>query len=282
MNYLHAYHAGSFADVVKHVTLTTLLTFLKKKHSPFCYVDTHAGRGFYDLSSEQASKTKTYRGGIEKIIQQEKIPSLIKLYLNIVHRINNQLTHSTYSSLRYYPGSVMIARQLIRPHDRILACELHPAEYQVLKMNFAGDKQIYAHHQDGFQSLKAFLPPSENRGIILVDPPYESPDEFIRVTHTLSIAIKKWERGIYAIWFPIKEKSQLIRFYQNLRSITKRPMLLTELTIYPDLPQHLNGTGMVIINPPWQFEQTMKPLLSWLWNTLSINKQGYYRAQIIK
>lgn len=282
MNYRHSYHAGNFADVVKHVILTALITSISRKDSPYCYIDTHAGTGYYDLFSEFAKKSKEYEGGIEKIIQQENPPPLVKRYLDCVHKINNELTESKFASLRYYPGSPMIARYLARPHDRIIACELQPQEYQSLRAAFAGDKQVAIHHTDGFLGLKAFLPPHERRGLVLIDPPYENPDEFSRIAHSLPIALKRWEKGIYAIWYPIKEKRQVDRFYNTIKENIHLPVFAIELTIYPDLPNHLNGCGIVVINPPWQFDVSVNEILPWLWKALTINDQGAYHTYMLK
>lgn len=282
MNYRHSYHAGNFADIVKHITLTALIVALQNKDKPFCYIDTHAGTGVYDLFSEQAKKTNEYQNGIEKVIQREQPPALVKRFLDCVHQINNKLTGTTFSSLRYYPGSPLIARQLLRPHDRIVACELHPQEYQTLRNTFAGDKQVAVHHQDGFLGLKAFLPPAERRGLILIDPPYESPDEYLRIVQTLPFALKRFATGVYAIWYPIKEKKDTEQFYKTLGKNIELPILIVELTIYPNLPHHLNGCGLAIINPPFEFEKTINELLPWLWKALTINDQGDYRAYLLK
>lgn len=282
MNYRHAYHAGSFSDVVKHVTLIALISALERKDTGFCFIDTHAGPGYYDLFSELANKGKEYEGGIEKVIQQEKPPQLIKSYLYCVHQINNQLTGSRFASLRYYPGSPMIARFMTRAQDRIIACELQPQEYQSLKSTFLGDKRISVHHMDGFLGLKALIPPREKRGLVLIDPPYENPDEFTRIAHSVPTALKRWEKGIFVIWYPIKEQIQKERFHRNLRQQISQPILNVELTIYPDLPNHLNGCGLAIVNFPWKFTETMNALLPWLWKTLTINKQGEYKAMELK
>lgn len=282
MNYRHLYHAGSFTDVFKHIVLTGLIVSLQRKETPFCYIDTHAGIGYYDLFSASANKTKEYESGIEKIIAKENPPPLIKRYLDCVHHINNELTHTKFSSLRFYPGSPMIARTLARAQDKIIACELHPEDYAELKHNFLGDKQVAIHHSDGFLSLKAFLPPKERRGLVLIDPPYEDVDEFKRIVHTLPMALKRWESGIFAIWYPIKEKSQVDKFYRTIKETLHAPVLAIELTTYPDLPQHLNGSGMVIVNPPWQFDTQMGEILPWVWNALTINNQGTHQTFWLK
>lgn len=281
MNYRHAYHAGNFADVIKHVVLTALITSLAKKETPFCYIDTHAGTGYYDLFAATTQKTKEYMDGIEKVIQLDNPPELIKRYLHCVHQINNQLSGAKYASLHYYPGSPLIARCLARANERIVACELHPEEYQALRKTFANDNQVAVHHLDGFLGLKAFLPPKERRGLVLIDPPYEDPDEFTRLARAMPAALKRWESGIYAIWYPIKEQQQVKRFYQALKESVDHPILAIELTIYPDLPHHLNGCGMVVINPPWQFDTTIEATLPWLWKALAVNGQGGYSSFLL-
>lgn len=282
MNYHHAYHAGSATDVFKHIILTALIEHLQQKNTPFCYIDTHAGIGEYDLSSIYSQKTKEADNGILKLIQAQQPPQLVKEYLDVVHKINNQLAHAKFASLQYYPGSPMIARQLARPNDRIIACELHPEDYQLLKNVFMGDKQVAIHHLDGFTGLKAFLPPKERRGIILIDPPYEDTDEFNRIAKSLEPALKRFATGVYAIWYPIKEKQQVLRFHQSLQQYISQPISIVELCTYPDLPQHLNGSGMAIINPPWQFNESITEILPWVWKALSINGQGEYRTFSLK
>ena len=282
MNYRHAYHAGNFADVIKHITLSALIISLSQKETPFCYIDTHAGAGYYDLFSEFAIKNKEYSQGIEKIIQRENPPLFIKRYLHCIHQINNQLTGAKYASLRYYPGSPFIARYMMRNQDRLIACELQPQEYQLLKTFFLRDNQVSLHQMDGLLALKALLPPRERRGLVLIDPPYENPDEYKLIVRSLSTALTRWETGIFAVWYPMKEKTQVERFHRSIKENIKKSIFVIELTIYPDLPNHLNGCGLLVINPPWQFDQTMQRLIPWLWKTLTINHQGGYSLYPLK
>ena len=212
------------------------------------------------------------------MIQKSNPPALIKRYLHIVHTINNKLSGANYAALEHYPGSPLIVQQLLRETDRIIACDLHPEEYQTLRAALGNNKQVAVHHMDGFLGLKAFLPPIERRGLVLIDPPYEDTDEFTRLGHALPGALKKWETGIYAIWYPIKEMAKLTRFYATLKQQIKQPIYIIELMIHPDLPHHLNGCGLAVINPPWQFDQAIEQIMPWLWETLSISGQGWFKT----
>lgn len=282
MNYRHVYHAGNFCDVIKHVTLIALLVSFQKKETPYCYIDTHAGSGLYDLFSTETSKTKEYLNGVEKIIQQDHPPTIVKYYLSCLHEINSRMSHQHYGSMQYYPGSPSIARHFARGKDRVVCCELQQDEYQKLKQLFLNDKQVAVHHVDGYHGLKAFLPPAEKRGIVLIDPPYEQLSEFEALTRSLPIALKRFMNGTYAIWYPIKEKKQTDRFQQAIRAAVDQPILAVDLTIYPDLANHLNGCGLLIVNPPFQLLETMQQLLPWIWKALTINDQGAFQATMLK
>ncbi len=280
MNYRHSYHAGNFADVFKHIILVALIKSLIQKDNALCYFDTHAGAGYYDLFSETAQKNKEYEIGIEKLLHQKNPPKLVNQYLNCIQRINNRLSKSIMASLRYYAGSPSIMRYFLRPHDRMTLTELHPQEYQLLKNTFANDQQVNVQLLDGYQGLKSFLPPKERRGLILIDPSYECPHEFVDLAAGLQTALKRFETGVYAVWYPIKNRPSIERFQQFLKEQIHRPMLLAELSIYPeDTATHLNGCGMVIINPPWQIEQQIQEILPWLWKILTINGQGQYQVK---
>jgi 23S rRNA (adenine2030-N6)-methyltransferase len=273
MNYRHAYHAGNFADVFKHIIVVALTQSLLQKDKPFCFLDTHAGVGHYDLLSGSAQKGKEYLGGIAKIMQQENPPQLVKDYIDCVKK-SNTLAPDT---LQYYPGSPSIVRQFLRANDRMVLTELHEDDYLALRRVFPHDKKVGVHHQDGYQALKAFLPPPERRGFVLIDPPYEKPDEINDVVTALGAAVTRWDTGIFALWYPIKESRSIVRFHRALKLKIGRPMLAIELNIYPDnLGTKLNGNGVIIVNPPWQLEAEIKAILPWLWRTLSPNQDGRY------
>jgi 23S rRNA (adenine2030-N6)-methyltransferase len=282
MNYRHSYHAGNFADVFKHIILIALIQSLLRKDNGFCYLDTHAGAGYYDLFAETAQRTKEFANGIEKIFHQKNLPPLVKFYQACIQRLNNKLTDAKVSSLRYYPGSPMIMRHFLREQDRIILSELHPQECELLKKSFPNDPRIGIHLMDGYQALKAFLPPKEHRGLILIDPAYERPNEFTDLLTALFTAIKRFESGVYAIWYPIKDRASVTRFHKNLKAKIQRPILLAELNIFPEnLPTHLNGCGMAIINPPWQVDKEIKEVLPWLCKTLSQHNEGSYSVKLL-
>lgn len=272
MNYRHSYHAGNFADAFKHIILIALVKSFLRKENPFCYLDTHAGIGHYDLASEIAKKTKEYETGIGKIFSQENQNDIIQTYLHCIKTLNPS------GKLQMYPGSPYFVRQLLREHDRMVLCELQEDEYITLKSFFGRDKQTAIHRQDGYQALKAFLPPKERRGLVLIDPPYEKHDEFDHILSVLPQAIERWETGVFALWYPIKERRATDRFLEKLKNKILRPTLTIELSIHPEnIPTHLNGSGMFIVNPPWQLDQQIQEFLPWLWKILSVDEKGQYR-----
>jgi 23S rRNA (adenine2030-N6)-methyltransferase len=272
MNYRHSYHAGNFADVFKHVILVSLIQAMQRKDNPFCYLDTHAGAGIYNLSSTAAQKSKEYQSGIGLLFKQKNLVETLSNYLACIHKLNQ-------SELRYYPGSPSIVREMLRPQDRMVLSELHPTEYQLLKKQFAYDKQTSIQLLDGYQSLKAFLPPKERRGLILIDPPYEKTHELEHIAALIPLTLRRFATGVYSIWYPIKDRPPIERFYQTLKKSITEPILIAELSIYPETSaQHLNGCGMLIINPPWQLSDQINAYLPQLWSILSPEKRGQYRV----
>lgn len=278
MQYSHEYHAGNFADVIKHTLLTMLILSYQKKPAPFCFIDTHAGGGHYDLLTSPDGKSKDYENGIEKVIHANNPPPAVKQYLRCVHEVNNRMLHAHYAALQYYPGSPMIARHLMRGKDRMELCEIQAKEHQQLRNYFLSDNHVTVHHGDGLLNLKRFLPPREGRGIILIDPPYEDPDEFTRLAKALPGAIERFKSGTYAIWYPISDRPAIEHFHRSLRSSVTEKILIIELTIYPEIEHHLNGSGLAVINPPWSSKDQVAQVLEWLWNALSINHQGQFSA----
>lgn len=278
MNYRHIYHAGNFADVFKHCVLITLTQSLLKKDSPIFFLDTHAGIGKYDLTSEIAQKTREYENGIARVYNLYNCPAIVQTYQNIVHATN---AHAKI--LHFYPGSPLIIRNLMRTQDHMILTELHQEDIQLLKNCFHQDKQVAVHHADGYQGLKAFLPPKFGRGLILIDPPFEEKDEFEKVTTGIEIALKRFPTGIYIIWYPIKNLIAVKDFYKKLKGIKCKNILAMELTISKaSVNSELTSCGLIIINTPWQFEIELKPLVSWLGKTLAFDQTGGYAIQWLK
>ncbi|MDQ2632231.1 MAG: 23S rRNA (adenine(2030)-N(6))-methyltransferase RlmJ [Pseudomonadota bacterium] len=259
MNYRHAYHAGNFADVVKHVALSRLVEYLKLKDKAFRVIDTHAGIGLYDLSSEEAQKTGEWQGGIGRLLEAKLSPEtqvLLAPYLAAVAAQNPQ------GGVEKYPGSPLIVRHLIRPQDRLSAIELHPQDFQRLKSLFAGDFQVRAIELDGWLALGAHLPPKEKRGLVLVDPPFEREGEFERLADGLARAHRRWPGGIYALWYPIKDRTAVARFRNTLKDAGIPKILDVAFEVRsPSRDERFDGSGLVVVNPPFVFESEMRVLL---------------------
>ena len=267
MNYRHAYHAGNFADVVKHAALSRLVEYLKLKDKAFRVIDTHAGTGVYDLSSEEAQKTGEWHGGIGRLLETKlssEAQALLAPYLEAVRAINPD------GGVKKYPGSPLIVRHLLRPQDRLSAIELHPQDFQRLKTLFAGDFQVRAIELDGWLSLGAHLPPKEKRGLVLVDPPFEQEGEFERLVDGLTRAHRRWPNGIYALWYPIKDRAAVARFRRELQG-TGIPKILDVVfeVRSPSRDERLDGSGLVVVNPPFVFEGEMRVLLPELHKALA-------------
>lgn len=259
MNYRHAFHAGNFADVVKHTILTRILVYLMRKDAPFRVIDTHAGVGLYDLFGDQAERTGEWQEGIALLVERglpAPAADLVAPYLAAVRAQNPD------GLLRYYPGSPFIARHMLRSQDRLMALELHPADAEALKENFAGDIQTRVTHLDGWAALGTHLPPKEKRGLVLVDPPFEQKGEFARMAQSLEKAHRRWPGGTYAYWYPLKEPEAVSAYIKALKATGIPKILRLELTISPPAtPPRLFGTGMVVVNPPYVLEAEMGVLL---------------------
>ena len=277
LSYRHAFHAGNFADVHKHIVLSLLVESLLLKDAPFCYLDSHAATGRYDLHSAEAQKNAEYRQGILRLWRQDSVPDVVRPYLSAVQTLNNP---EIVTEPRYYPGSPRIVRHFLRPQDRMILTELHPADFQRLQQEFAADRQVAVHRLDGYQGLKAFLPPQERRGLVLIDPAFERRDEIAHMISALQNACKRWAQGVYALWFPITNRSTLNEFYQKLQKTGIRKILSCELCIRPPLTaRHLNGSLMVIINPPWQTDIKLRAIQPWLATILADNGQASHSVE---
>jgi len=269
VNYRHIYHAGNFADVFKHVVLLMLLEQFQRKETPYCYVDTHAGAGLYDLASEQALKTNEAAEGILRLLKASDMPEPVAAYCRAVQALNER-QGAAADVLHWYPGSPWLARFAARPQDRLALCELHPETHAALKENFRRDRQVQIQLLDAYTAMRALLPPKERRGMVLIDPPFERTDEFAAIVTALTQAVKRWQGGTYAIWYPIKQREPVKKFYSRLKNSGIRNIFVQEFIIHPELTaERLNGCGMVIVNPPWQLPAQLATAIPWLIHALA-------------
>ena len=269
MNYRHSFHAGNHADVLKHVVLLALCDALVAKPAACFVLDTHAGRGLYKLDGEAAQKTGEAQDGIARLVAEAPKAAPIQRYLAAVRACRQQ--HGAQA----YPGSPWLLAHALREQDRIAACELHPEEANVLRGNFAGDPRVAVHARDGYAAAKALLPPKHGatkfaRGLVLIDPPYEAQlDEFDTALAAIREALARWPQGMLALWYPIKQRSVLRPFHRKAAALEAKSALLLELLVRPDdSPLRMNGSGMLLLNAPWQFDAAMQPAMHGLQQAL--------------
>lgn len=262
MNYQHAFHAGNFADVHKHVVLTLILGYLRAKPAAFRVIDSHAGAGRYDLFGPEAMRSGEWHDGIERVfraadaLRDSSAYALLKDYLDVVSALNAD------GNLRLYPGSPLIAKARLRPQDRLIACELEPRAAASLKAVLRGDPRAKALAMDGWTAIKASIPPKERRGLVLIDPPFEDAADFPKLSGTLGQAHRKWPTGIYMLWYPIKERDAPDALARRLRRLAVAKILRCEITLRPPRPDAgLVGSGLIVVNPPYTLERDLKILL---------------------
>jgi len=259
LSYRHSFHAGNHADVLKHTVQSLILESLKEKEKPFLYLDTHAGAGRYKLSGEHAERTGEYLEGIARIWQQDDLPEELESYIGAVKAFNQS------GQLRYYPGSPLIARHLLREQDSLQLTELHPSDFPLLRSEFQKDNRARVERADGYTQLKAKLPPVSRRGLILIDPPYEIKTDYQDVVKGISEGYKRFATGTYALWYPVVLRQQIKRMIRDLEETGIRRILQIELAVRPDSDQRgMTASGMIVINPPWKLEQQMANVLPWL------------------
>jgi len=268
MNYRHAFHAGNHADCLKHALLLVLLQGFKRKPTPFRVLDTHAGRGTYDLGAEEARRSGEWLRGAGRL--QAVTDGPLAPYLAALHAAGFP---------RAYPGSPALVRAALRPDDRLVCCELQPEEHAALKAAFAGDRQVAVHRRDGYEALRAFTPFPEKRGLVLIDPPFERPDEFDTLATGVVTTNKRFRNGVVAAWYPIKHRAPVRAFHQALRDADVRDIVAAELHLRePTDPQRLNGSGLLVVNPPYGFEEAATAILDALVEGIGDGEAGQGRA----
>jgi 23S rRNA (adenine2030-N6)-methyltransferase len=272
--YRHLFHAGNFADVFKHALLARLLLLLTRKDKPLCYLDTHAGIGRYDLSHAWARKLAEHEDGIARLWSRNDVPELLEPYLSIVRAQNRD------RPLRFYPGSPIIAHELLRATDRMVLVELNREDCARLGHLFAQERRVKVVNDDGYHALKAFLPPHERRGLTLIDSSFDRAGEFERLTRAAVLAHERFATGVYAFWYPLMEPPAMHAFERAVVATGIRKILQIEVSVFAQSWRaSLRGCGMLVINPPFGFEQQSRAVLDWLWPVLSEEKEGGVRVR---
>jgi 23S rRNA (adenine2030-N6)-methyltransferase len=283
MNYRHSFHAGNFADVLKHAVLTRILVHLRAKPAPFRVIDTHAGAGLYDLAGEEAGRSGEWREGIERLISRpigEGARALLAPYLEAVAALNGA------DRLTAYPGSPALVRAFLRPQDRLVACELEPKAAAALARYLGTDRRSKAVAIDGWTALNAYVPPKERRGLVLIDPSFEDADDFPRLAQALEAAHRKWAGGTYLVWYPVKERAAPDVLARRLRRSSIPKVLRAELSVAAPRSatasgpseQRLSACGLIVVNPPWTLAGELAVLLPALATALSVEGAGTHRV----
>jgi 23S rRNA (adenine2030-N6)-methyltransferase len=277
LSYRHSYHAGNYADVLKHTILIQILEHLKKKEKAFCYIDTHAGAGAYSLQSKQAEKTQEYKQGIGQLWQRTDLPKSLQPYIEQIQQVNpnDKLTH--------YLGSPIIAQQRLRSQDRLKLYELHNTEIERLTESMQRDQRVHIFHEDGFKHCIGLMPPPQRRGVIFIDPSYEIKTEYQQVVTTLEQLYKRFTTGTYVLWYPVVDRERVDFLECQLKASRIKNIQLFELAQSADSHEHgMTASGLIVINPPWILKAQMQELLPYLAKHLALNDAGSYRIEQLK
>ncbi len=287
LSYRHAFHAGNHADVLKHMVIIQLMRYLGQKDAAYMVIDTHAGAGVYALDGDYASKNAEYETGIAKLWDRKDLPAMVKEYVDLVRSLNPS------GKMRYYPGSPYCAEKTMREQDRLRLFEMHPSEVKVLEDNFrkleahaaaqgqrpaARGKRVMVYRGDGFQGLKALLPPPSRRGLVLIDPPYEDKRDYSHVAQVLADALTRFPTGTYAVWYPVLHRNESRQLPERLKRLGAKSWLNVTLAIHGPAPDGfgLHNSGMFILNPPWTLEAQLKEVMPYLIEVLGVDDTAEY------
>lgn len=274
LSYRHGFHAGNFADVLKHSVLVHMLEYMIQKDKPLRIIDTHAGAGVYKLNGPQAQKNREFDNGVSQLWSSEQTPAAIARLLAVVRTINDG------KQLQLYPGSPLIAQTLMRPIDRLFLHELHPADFQFLRDCMRDDKRVRVAHEDGFAGLQALLPPPDRRALVLLDPSYEVKSDYQQLIKQLLQAHKRFATGTFAIWYPVVLRQRIDEMELALKKSGIKNIQLMEFGLQADNPEYgMTASGMIVVNPPWTLWGAMEETLPWLVENLTENGGGFYRLE---
>jgi 23S rRNA (adenine2030-N6)-methyltransferase len=274
LSYRHGFHAGNFADVLKHTVLVHVLEHMKLKDKPVRIIDTHAGAGVYKLNSTQAQKNREFDKGIGRLWPLTQVPAAVQQYLENVRECNEK------RQLQLYPGSPLLMQKLMRAQDRLFLHELHPSDFQFLRDCMRDIKNVKVINDDGFAGLQALLPPPDKRALVLIDPSYEVKSDYQHVIKQVIQAHKRFATGTFAIWYPVVLRQRINEMETALQKSGIKNIQLIELGLQPDNPEHgMTSSGMIVINPPWTLWSAMEEALPWLVDQLGENDLGFYRLE---
>ncbi len=274
LSYRHGFHAGNFADVLKHTVLVHIIEYMKQKEKALRIIDTHAGAGVYKLNGPQAQKNREFDTGIGRLWDNAETPAVVAQYLAAVRNVNE------HGQLQIYPGSPLLLQTLMRPQDRVFLHELHPSDFQFLRDCMRDDKLVKVLNEDGFAGLQALLPPPDRRALVLIDPSYEVKSDYQHLIKQVIQAHKRFPTGTFAIWYPVVLRQRIDEMEVALQKSGITNIQLMELGLLPDNPEHgMTSSGMIVINPPWTLWSAMEEALPWLVEQLSEEHAGFYRLE---
>lgn len=276
LSYRHAFHAGNHADVLKHFIEVQLLQYLAQKDKPFWYIDTHAGAGCYELDRGYATQNAEYESGIARLWDRDDLPTALADYVALVKGINPD------GQMKLYPGSPLVAQQLLRPQDRMRLFELHPTDSDILQENFSGQgTQVLMQQADGFGALKALLPPPPRRALVLIDPPYEDKQDYRRVVSALGEGLKRFANGVYAVWYPQLQRTEARELPEQLKQLPVKSWLHVALSVQGPSEDGfgMHGSGMFVLNPPWTLHGVLQEAMPYLVRHLGQDGQAGYTLE---
>ncbi|BEV71396.1 MULTISPECIES: 23S rRNA (adenine(2030)-N(6))-methyltransferase RlmJ [unclassified Paludibacterium] len=276
LSYRHAFHAGNHADVLKHLIQVLLLQHLGQKDKPFWYVDTHAGAGLYALEEGFAAKNAEYESGIARLWQRQDLPPAVQDYVALIRGCNPD------GKLAFYPGSPLVADRVMAAEGKLRLFELHPSDHRILQENFAGrHRRCQIQCADGFEGIKAILPPPPRRALVLIDPPYEDKKDYQRVPQALREGLKRFATGVYAVWYPLLQRAEMRELPDALKKLPVQSWLNVTLTVQTPSADGfgMHGSGMFILNPPWTLASTLQEIMPWLCSTLAQDQGACFSLQ---
>jgi 23S rRNA (adenine2030-N6)-methyltransferase len=288
LNYRHQFHAGNFADVMKHVLLLQLMRGMQRKEKGFLYLDTHAGRGRYDLAAaaqgDSLARKPEHPDGIGRLESEDGLLPPVAEYVKVVRDFDrvSSVGGKGSASSRFYPGSPWVALAAARPQDRLTFCEKHPEEAALLKDEFYHERRVSVQTMDGYTAIRAMLPASEKRALVLIDPPFEAQDEFAQILRGLGDGLTRMSGATFAVWYPLTERARVDEFLGKWEMMRPPPTFTAELTIAGEnAPMKLKGCGLLVVNPPWQIDREIAPVLDSLATLLAQAPGGAGRLRWI-